>query len=104
MTSDVRGLIGMAQRAGKCVSGAELCERTAREGGAKLLLIDEAASENMYDRILSLAHGRSIPLLVVPDLGGAIGKAGRMVCAVNDQGLAEAILRKHTLLVKNPGV
>ena len=37
---------------------------------------------------------RDIPLIFVEDLGGAIGKAERMVAAVTDAGFTGMILKK----------
>jgi ribosomal protein L7Ae-like RNA K-turn-binding protein len=97
------GLIGLAQRAGKCVSGSELCEKTARDGGAKLMLLDRQTRENTASKIEGLCARSGIPLFRVPGLGHAIGKEGRMVCAVTDAGFARAI-RERLDTANNPGV
>lgn len=92
MTSREHGLMGLAQRAGKCVSGAELCERAIREGGARLLLIDAEASAATAERFEALAGAKGIETLTIPGVGRAIGKEDRRVCAIMDQGFADAIL------------
>ena len=104
MIYEARGLIGLAQRAGRCVSGAELAERALREGTAKLILLDEAASGHTVDHFRSIADGVNVPFLFVPNLGEMIGKEGRRVCAVNDEGFARAILKKTGETAINPGV
>ena len=97
MTSDALGLIGLAQRAGRCVSGAELCEKAIREGGARLLLIDSEASEATAERFRSLAGTMGIRTLTIPGVGRAIGREDRRVCAVMDKGFADAIYDKGNL-------
>lgn len=106
MISEIMGLIGLAQKAGRLVSGAELCEKAVRTGAAKLLLLDEDTKENTTAKIARACAAAGTPLYRVPKLGRAIGKGGRMTCAVMDQGFADAIQKKLLAIqtVNNPGV
>ena len=57
----LRGAMGFAMRAGKCIAGDFACERAG------------------------------LPCFTVVDLGRAIGKDGRMVAAVTDERFAQMI-------------
>ncbi|MGI6160851.1 MAG: L7Ae/L30e/S12e/Gadd45 family ribosomal protein [Christensenellales bacterium] len=84
-------LLGLAQRAGKVISGS-LAEDAVKSKKAKLLLLDESASNNtrgLYERLCASA---GIPLIILPEgrLTQAIGKM-RKVAAVTDSGFAKNI-------------
>jgi ribosomal protein L7Ae-like RNA K-turn-binding protein len=93
--------VGLAQRGGNCVSGAELCEKAIRDGRAKLLIIDSETRENTVGKFVSACGASGIPIIRLPGLGHAIGKAARKTCAITDEGLARAIEKK--LIGVNPG-
>ena len=52
----VLGMLGMAQRAGKVISGAEGVASTLNSGKAELLLISRDISRNTLDKLLSAAE------------------------------------------------
>ena len=52
----VLGMLGMAQRAGKVISGAEGVTSTLNSGKAELLLISRDISRNTLDKLLSAAE------------------------------------------------
>lgn len=92
MTSKAFGLIGLAQRAGKLLSGTDLCEKAAKEGKAKLILMDRETAANTREKITRAAAMGEVPLMETPEgLGDAIGKPGRVIVAVMDAGFAGAI-------------
>ena len=76
--------IGLCRRAGKCQSGEFAAERAVKAGKAKLILLEQTASENPRARFTSPGAGRKIPLAIVPEVGRAIGKEGQVVLAVTD--------------------
>ena len=84
--------IGLCRRAGKCQSGEFAAERAVKAGKAKLVLLEENASENTKGRFSSLCAGRNIPLKLVPQVGRAIGREGHVVMAVTDIQFANMIL------------
>ena len=84
--------LGLCQRAGKCQSGEFAAERAVKAGKAKLVLLEQTASENTRSRFLSLCTGRGIPLKLVPEVGRAIGREGHVVMAVTDIQFANMIL------------
>ena len=83
--------IGLCRRAGKCQSGEFAAERAVKAGKAKLVLLEASASENTQARFSSLCAGRNTPLLLVPEVGRAIGREGHVVMAVTDTGFANMI-------------
>ncbi|MBQ3487354.1 MAG: ribosomal L7Ae/L30e/S12e/Gadd45 family protein [Clostridia bacterium] len=84
--------LGLCQRAGKCQSGAFAAERALTTGKAKLVLLEENASENTKDRFSALCEGRKVPFRLVPEVGRAIGREAHGVMAVTDIGFVNMIL------------
>ena len=84
--------LGLCRRAGKCQSGEFAAERAVKAGKAKLVLLEETASENTRARFSALCAGRSIPLKLVSEVGRAIGREGHVVMAVTDTQFANMIL------------
>ena len=62
-----------------------------KAGKARLVLLEERASENTKARFSALCAGRNIPLMLVPEVGRAIGKDGHVVMAVTDIQFANMI-------------
>ena len=52
----VLGMLGMAQRAGKVISGAEGVASALTSGKAELLIISRDISRNTLDKLLSAAE------------------------------------------------
>jgi len=84
--------LGLCRRAGKCQSGAFAAERAVKAGKAKLVLLEETASEVTKNHFSALCAGRKIPLKLVPQVGRAIGKEGQVVMAVTDIQFVNMIL------------
>lgn len=85
--------VGLAMKAGKLVSGDFAVEKLLRAGKTRLTLIDTAASENTKEKYRALCAAKGTELVGVTDLGGWIGKPGRMLAAVTDHNFAEMIKR-----------
>ncbi len=86
--------VGFAMRAGKLASGSFAVEKTVKSGRAKLIIVDDGASENTVKQWRNASLTQNIPLVQMSCMGKAIGKAERMVAAVTDEGFAEIILKK----------
>jgi len=87
-------LLGLAQRAGKVVSGEGLVVKEVQRGRAWLVLLSEDASANTEKKVTDKCAFYGVPLCKVPDryvLGGAIGKDARVVVAVTDEGFARQL-------------
>ena len=90
----VIGFLGLCMRAGRSVSGQEACVDLIRRGEAALVLLDGGASENTKKRIIDACHSHDVPGWSLSEnaLGQAIGKRGRMVIALRDDGMARNLL------------
>ena len=88
----LRGAMGFAMRAGKCIAGDFACERAVKRGNARLVLLDTAASAATQERYSGLCERAGIPRVGVQDMGRAIGKDGRMVAVVTDARFVQMIL------------
>ena len=87
----LRGAMGFAMRAGKCIAGDFACERAVKRGSAQLVLLDAAASAATQDRYRRLCECSGIPCFVAQGMGQWIGKEGRMVAAVTDAHFAQMV-------------
>lgn len=90
----VRGLLGLAQRAGKLQTGADMALSALRSGKARLALVDCDASENTVKKATDACIYYHVPLLFLESgmLGMACGREGRMIGVLTDKGFAEKIL------------
>lgn len=93
-TEALRSAVGFAMKAGKLKSGDFSVDKAVKTGRAGLVILDSEASENTIKRWKDACKARGIPLIFIENLGGAIGKAGRMVAAVTDKGFSEMIMKK----------
>ncbi|MGM7635801.1 YlxQ family RNA-binding protein [Bacillus sp. Hm123] len=88
------GLLGLANRARKIISGEELTVKEIQRGQAKLILLSMDASPNTKKKIQDKANFYRVPVRWVDDryvLGQAIGKEARVVLAVLDSGFANKL-------------
>ncbi|MCK4258679.1 MAG: ribosomal L7Ae/L30e/S12e/Gadd45 family protein [Halanaerobiales bacterium] len=90
----IKGLIGLAQRAGKISSGATQVQNDVKRGKALLLLVASDASANTLKEYRSKSEFYRVPLFIWGDkdsIGHAIGKPMRSAIAVLDHGFADRI-------------
>ena len=89
------GMIGLAARAGKAVSGSDSCIGVIRSGKASLVIITRDISRNSLDKILkNLPGDTEIPCYsfsTSEELGYALGKPARTVAVITDKSFAEGI-------------
>ncbi len=90
----LRSALGLAQRAGKLLSGDFACEKAVKSGKALLVALDAGASEATRLRYAGMCARAGIQCLCVEDMDAAIGRSGRRVAAVTDGGFARMILQK----------
>ncbi len=93
MTDRLYNAIGLCQRAGKAQSGAFAAEKAIRAGKAKLVLLEETASEATKTHYEQLCAAHGIPLMLTETVGAAIGKDARIVMAVTDASFRDLIER-----------
>lgn len=92
----IYGMIGLARRAGKTVSGGYSTMEAVKSGKAKLVIISEDASSRTRKTISDKCKYRDIPLRVVDSgerLGRCMGQEDRKSMAVTDMQMAQAILK-----------
>lgn len=88
-------MLGLAQRAGKLVSGEEQVIQTIQKRKAYLVLLASDASLNTAKKITDKCNFYHIPLNQDYErrtLGQAIGKKERVMIAVTDKGFADALM------------
>ena len=90
-----RNALGLAQKAGKLASGEFTAERALKKGEAKLIVLDEEASENTVKKWRSACLYRNIPFITAAGVGQAIGKSGRLVAAVTDDGFFKMLMKNR---------
>ena len=89
------GMIGLAARAGKAVSGSDAVTGAVRAGNVKLLIITKDISGNSLDKVLRNITGTDeIPCYSFgssDELGDALGKPARAIAAITDKSFADGI-------------
>lgn len=94
-------LLGLANRARKCISGEELVIKEIKRGNAKLVILSKDASENTKKKVMDKCRSYSVPVRFASDrttLGSAIGKQARVTLAILEAGFADKLI---TLLDEN---
>lgn len=97
----VLGMLGLAKRAGKVITGSFLCEKAAKDGSAKLILIAEDISDNGKKAIVDCCEHYHVKYIIYSNkdgLGNFTGSSQRAVVAVLDRGFANAVLDKYRQL------
>lgn len=92
-------LLGLAQKAGKLVSGELAVEKAVRAGKAKVVIIAQDSSEGTKKNYRDLTAYYKVVLyegLSKQQLGLAIGKAGRAAIAITDTGFCKSIIKEFT--------
>ncbi len=90
-------MIGLANRAGKIVSGETAVEKAVKKGNAYLCILAEDASDRSKKSYADMCDYYETKLCVYgtkETLGHILGKEIRAALAVTDESLAETIVRK----------
>ncbi len=88
-------LLGLAQRAGKLMSGDFIVEKMVKRQTVPLLILAADCATNNSKKYRQMAQTYDVPMreiLTKERLGNAIGKERRVVILVNDKGFAKALL------------
>lgn len=95
MTSNkVYSMFGLAQRAGKLVSGDDICEMTIKTNKCCLVIVSQDASDRTKKKFKDMCSHRNIKLLEYGEkerIGDHIGKESRSVIAIKDENFARKI-------------
>ena len=87
-------LLGLAQRAGKAVSGEFAIEKSVRAGKIMCLILASDASDNTRKNYRDLCNHYSVTCfetLSKEALSRAVGKENRAAIAIADSGIADAL-------------
>ncbi|MGQ7462878.1 YlxQ-related RNA-binding protein [Streptococcus suis] len=87
----ILNLLGLAQRAGRLVSGEELVVDAIQKKQAKLVFLADDAAGNLSKKISDKSHTYQVEVVTVfstLELSAAVGKA-RKVLAVTDAGFTK---------------
>ena len=90
----VLSLIGLAMKAGKCVSGETMTESETKSGKAKFVIVAGDASENTKKKFGDMCKFYKVPFCFYGDkdtLGHAMGKEFRASLAILDEGFADGM-------------
>ena len=93
----VLNMIGLAQKAGKVVSGEFMTEKAVKTGTACLVILAEDASDNTKKKFRNMCSFYEVPFCIYGTkeaLGAAVGCEFRASLAVTDEGLANSVIRK----------
>lgn len=90
----LKGILGLAMRAGQLVTGVEMAADAVRAGKARVVFLDAAASGNAKKRLNDTCRYYGARLTETPAgfLDEACGKSGRMAAAVKTGGFANKIV------------
>lgn len=90
-------MLGIAMKAGKISSGEFMTENAVKSGIAALVIIAQDASGNTKKKFQNMCEYYHVPIRFYStkdELGHSMGKEFRASLAVNDEGLAQAIMEK----------
>ncbi|EIT85119.1 hypothetical protein A374_12505 [Fictibacillus macauensis ZFHKF-1] len=94
MNSKWQSLLGLANRAGKCITGEELVIKAIQRQKARLVLVSSDASSNTKKKMTDKCTYYNVPVKWVEDrysLGNAVGKDYRVAVAVTDEGFTKKL-------------
>lgn len=89
--------LGLAQKAGKVVSGDFAVRGALKSGVVELLVLAQDTAPNSKKDMYYLAEQAGVPVLELlsrAELGSAIGKAQRAAVAITDKGFAGMLTKK----------
>lgn len=87
-------LIGLANRAQRCVSGTEAILEYIERSEVKFVIIAKDASSNTKSTIINKCRQKNVPYKIMEtryELGKAVGKNQRIAVALTDEGFASKI-------------
>ncbi len=89
-------ILGFAQKAGKISPGASAAKSSILRRRAFLLIVSNDIAENTRQGLISSCQKQKIPWAVMGnkyEIGACIGKAYRVAVTINDQGMAESLIK-----------
>lgn len=93
----ILSLVGLATKAGRCVSGEFATEKAVKSGTASLVIVAGDASANTKKKFTNMCDFYKVPIYIYEDkdtLGHAMGKEFRASLAITDAGFAQGIMKQ----------
>ncbi|HSK69532.1 MAG TPA: ribosomal L7Ae/L30e/S12e/Gadd45 family protein [Candidatus Limnocylindria bacterium] len=99
---ELRGILGLAFRAGQLVPGAEMSLQLIRDGKAALVLVDTAAAANTAKKLSDACAYRGVSMCRLPEgeLARALGRPEMAAAALKRGNFAK---RAEELCGERPG-
>ncbi|MDL2234914.1 hypothetical protein LJC07_02020 [Christensenellaceae bacterium OttesenSCG-928-L17] len=91
----VLGAVGLARRAGKCITGDFAVERAVKGGKALLVIVDASASDATKKRYQTICNTHAVLYREFPGAGAAAGKPGGKIIAIVDEGFVGMIEKAY---------
>ena len=91
------GMIGLAKRAGKVLTGEFLCDKAIKSGQSRLIIIASDISDNGKKAVCDACNYYGVEYIeygTAEQLGRITGGGKRVVVSVNDDNFKNAILSK----------
>ena len=91
----IYGILGIAAKAGKIVSGFEAIEESVKKKKVNLIIVAKDTSEKTKKEMRFICDKYGITLIVfgkIKDNSHSIGKQNRAIIGICDQGLAKRFL------------
>ena len=91
---EIRGLLGLARRAGRLSVGSRETRIGLHRGEVRLVIVAEDASPRDRERVFRVAAEGNVPTRIVGDrgsLGAAVGRDAVAVVGIRDRGMAVAL-------------
>lgn len=95
MNDRLKGMLGLAVKAGRAVSGAVAVEAAVKKRKARLVLVDGRASAATVRQYEALCKNNGVQYSLLEDSGvfeELLGRENRTALAVTDGGFARAIM------------
>jgi len=94
-------MLGLCARARKIAVGTQAAGIAIKKGDARLVVIDEDASEETKKEFREASCAKNIPFIIMQgaSLGDAVGKPGRRIAAVTDESFADRIRQLYEMNV-----
>lgn len=93
----ILSMIGLATRAGRCVSGEFAVDKAIKQKSAKLVVIADDCSKRTKKDFTDSCSYYKVPLVIYKDkeaLGHSMGKQFRASLAILDEGFADSLIQK----------
>lgn len=98
MNGDFYGMVGLCARARRMVFGAGACETGIKNGKIKLLLVEDAASENTKKDFMDACAYYNVPVIVndsARTIGEAAGRPANMIFGIVCPEFSKRLIEIH---------